>query len=151
MALLATGLYFLLGCSVLLSRVASVGSSNPFFCCHQNSTTLPPDILFSITNIIFHAPKQCQERNVWRVYVNTTKGYKQPICLNGFSLMSFTLALMDMLLDTAYWLVDKRFYNELARYKVQFSAELTANTTDSSMFKTAFQSFTPRMRNGGVA
>ncbi|AIA62083.1 orf47 [Alcelaphine gammaherpesvirus 2] len=124
---------------------------NPFICCHQkNDTTLPLKKAWSLTHAVLHMPKQCNHTNVALAVFNTTKGYKQVSCLNGFGLMSFCLALFDRLTETRVWVVDRKFYDELLSYKVQFAAQFSKSTTDSSQFKNNLN-WNIIVRNGEMA
>ncbi|AAC58093.1 ORF47 [Alcelaphine gammaherpesvirus 1] len=145
-----TLLLFVLVCG---DNPVNAAAHNPFVCCHQKNETAhtPPKKAWSLVNAILHSPSQCNHTNVALAYFNTTKGYKQVSCVNGFGLMSFCLALFDRLLTINVRVADQKFYDELLGYKRGFAAQFSKATTDSSGFKNNLELDLITTRHGRMA
>lgn len=93
-------------------------------------------MIFNLSEVIFHTPGVCQNRNVAIVYKTKDGGSaKEVVCLNGFNLMSFFLALFNRLFQKGAPFVSADLQAALSLYKAEFGSQLTAVTADSSIFE----------------
>lgn len=124
-------------CLVLLSVVGMTCSRIVMPCCHivhQNPDTF--DSVSSLDKIFLTAPESCNGSSLASLHFKMSNSTAlKVVCGNGFSTMSFLLAILYRLGDHIS-AAEKQLKNKLDSYIKTFGSLVSKSSTDTLKFKT---------------